>query len=199
VRGNKNQSGNIILYIVIAIVVVGVGIGVYLFLQNSKNKSADIGFVDSAESGLCSVSAMRASFTCPSGWSLLHPNLKPYILKSPNFKNSGGGTVGITSGSSITITSMTSDGDPFLGDSSSLMAIAKSISGSFPTKSDSVSVSGQNALRFSYSNGGNDNGHTVIIFVKNSKEYRFDQEYAGGSANPYPDVLDGIISTFSFK
>lgn len=139
--------------------------------------------------------SVGASFSYPSSWGSLDTSPNGVTLESSDFQSAGGFSK-ISKGASLTVRYQSDSNDS--DTEASLTTQAFNQANSTPTSSKFITVAGLRAIEFSHSWGENQNQHLVVLFVKDGKQYIIEQQFNLKGQNPYPDLINGVVSSFKF-
>lgn len=209
----KSQSGSAHLAIIITLLIALVGVLGFVVWNNfvlskqspvakansvtTKKDVTPIGATNGWKTYAGKITGV-ASLKCPSDWlvSDMYPNDQGVTLKSPDFVSETG-FYNITKGSSVTVTASITDGED---SDESLFNDAMSIANTGYMPDDSIiDLNGERVIKFSHHAGENSNNQTVILFYRNNIKYNVTQQYHLDSDNPYPELLNEIVSSVKFN
>lgn len=139
-----------------------------------------------------------ASFKYPSDWvaAETYDNNQGAVLKSPDFASEKD-YYKINKGSIVSVVVGQTD---YSNTDESLTADAMSIANTSDlTDSSFIEVNGQRMIKFSHHAGESRNSQTVVLFFRNFLKYYITQQYKLDSDNPYPDLLNDLVSNIKFN
>jgi hypothetical protein len=190
---HSNPFKNIWIKILVGVVIIVVGAwALTVFGPNRQSSDTDsVANTQTEEQDM----TLRATFTPPSGWAVFDTYPNGITYKSPDFQSEQNFR-GISSGSTLTVANtgkaiwtlqqmpeMTTDYN----------------NGNTVTDIKYIKVDGYDAVTYFHSYGENNNSHTVVDIIRDGVNYRVEQQYEIGATNPYPNLIDGILTSFQFS
>ena len=207
----KDSHGFAVVEILLILVIIGAigAVGWYIKSKQTQTSTVEEATVSSTPELNISpsiytdwktyngASTIKASFKYPADWTYSTEDeaINGISLYSPNFKSEQGFKL-ISSGSSLSVSIQDNITD-FNGHTQTLDEAAL---GQEPlTEVNHIMVNGVDVAQLENNGMENQSKTHVAIFIKESKVYVIKQSYPLNTDNPYPNLVEGILATFTFK
>lgn len=204
---NNSQSGFGVVEVILIIVILGI-IGFTGWRVYEANREVSQAPVDNStvekkadqakktEYKVYDAESIAVSFSYPAEWTVYATYPNGVTLQSPDFSAEAGFRK-IKSGSIVTITKQTTVSLPDRKES--LEKLALLTANDHPNTKSFTTLAGLQAIKITHSNGENRNNHVAVLTDENNQSYQIDQQYMLDSENPYPELIDKIVSSFKIN